>query len=123
MILMNDISPKLQNQINQYQQMQQQIQVIASQRYQLEAQLKELTRALEELNKLDADSSIYKNIGSLMIRVKDRETVIRELSEQKETLDIRVKTVERQEKHLREQYQSLQDELSRELGQKKDESN
>jgi prefoldin beta subunit len=58
-----------------------------------------------------------------MIRVKDRETVIRELSEQKETLDIRVKTVERQEKHLRERYQSLQDELSRELGQKKDESN
>ncbi|MBX8631228.1 MAG: prefoldin subunit beta [Thermoplasmata archaeon] len=120
---MNDISPKLQNQINQYQQLQQQIQVIASQRYQLEAQLKELTRAIEELNRLEPDAPIYKNVGSLMLRVKDRESVVKELTEQKETLDIRVKTVERQEKHLRERYQSIQDELSRELGQKKDEAN
>ncbi len=120
---MNDISPKLQNQINQYQQLQQQIQVLASQRYQLEAQLKEVVRAEDELKDLQPDAPIYKNLGSLMVRAKDRESIVKELSEQKETLDIRVKTVERQEKHLRERYQSLQEELNRELGPKKDEGN
>ena len=120
---MNDISPKLQNQINQYQQLQQQIQVLSSQRYQLEVQLKEVTKAEEELRNLQPGAPVYKNIGSIMIRAKDNESVAKELSEQRETLDVRVKSIERQEKHLRERYQSLQDELSRALGPKKDEGN
>ncbi len=113
---MNDISPKLQNQISQYQQIQQQIQVLSSQRYQLEAQSREVSKALEELNGLQQDAVIYKNVGSLMIKAKDRETVLKDLTEQKETLDIRVKSIEKQEKHLRERYQSLQEELSKVLG-------
>lgn len=119
---MNDMSPKLQSQITQYQQLQQQIQVLSSQRYQLEAQSKEVGRAIEELNGMQADAAIYKNVGSLMIRAKDREIVLKELTEQKETLDVRVKSLEKQEKHLRERYQSLQEELSRVLGPKKDEA-
>lgn len=118
---MNDLSPKLQNQLSQYQQLQQQIQVLSSQRYQLEAQAREVSKAIEEVNGMQPDASIYKNVGSLMIRAKDRESVLKDLSEQKETLEIRVKSVEKQEKHLRERYQSLQDELSRALGPKKDE--
>ncbi|MEM3851781.1 MAG: prefoldin subunit beta [Methanomassiliicoccales archaeon] len=113
---MNDISPKLQSQLNQYQQLQQQIQVISSQRFQFEAQSKEVTRAIEELQSLPEDAVIYKNIGSLLIKSGNRESVLKELNEQKETLDVRVKTLERQEKHLRERYQSLQEELSKELG-------
>ncbi len=119
---MNDMSPKLQSQISQYQQLQQQIQVLSSQRYQLEAQSKEVSKAVEELNGLQPDAAIYKNVGSLMIRAKDRDTILKDLTEQKETLDVRVKSLEKQEKHLRERYQSLQDELSRVLGQKKDET-
>lgn len=121
---MNDLSPKLQNQIAQYQQLQQQIQVLASQRYQLEAQVKEVARAIDELNAMEPDAVIYRNVGSLMIRAKDRESVLKDLTEQKETLEIRAKSVEKQEKHLRERYQSLQEELSKELGpmQKKEET-
>lgn len=119
---MNDISPKLQNQITQYQQLQQQIQVLSSQRYQLEAQSREVAKAIEELNGLQPDAAIYKNVGSLMIKAKDRESVLKDLSEQKETLDIRVKSIEKQEKHLRDRYQSLQEELSKVLGPKKDEA-
>lgn len=117
---MNDISPKLQNQLAQYQQLQQQIQVLSSQRYQFEAQSKEVARAIEELNSLPEDAVIYKNIGSLLIRSGTRESVLKDLNEQKETLEVRMKTVERQEKFLRERYQALQDELSKELGEQKE---
>jgi prefoldin beta subunit len=113
---MNDISPKLQNQIAQYQQLQQQIQVLSSQRYQFEAQSKEVARAIEELNALPEDAVIYKNIGSLLIRSGNKASVLKDLTEQKETLEVRMKALEKQEKFLRERYQALQEELSRELG-------
>ena len=48
---MNSISPQLQNQINQYQQLQQQLQNVTTQRMQMESQLKELKHTSEELAK------------------------------------------------------------------------
>ena len=70
---MNSISPQLQNQIAQFQQLQQQLQAVSSQKIQMEAQLKEVERTMEELDKATGD--IYKNVGSLMIKVDDKEAV------------------------------------------------
>ena len=79
---MNDMSPKLQNQLSQYQQLQQQIQVLSSQRYQLEAQSREVAKAIEELNGMQADAAIYKNVGALMIKAKDRESGLKVVTEE-----------------------------------------
>ena len=46
---MNSISPQLQNQIAQFQQLQQQLQAVTSQKIQMEAQVKEIERTMEEL--------------------------------------------------------------------------
>lgn len=108
-----EISPQLQNKLAQFQQMQQQIQVISSQKFQLEAQLRDTERAITELEKSSKDTAIYKSVGSLMVKADDKESVEKELSEKKETLDIRIKALDRQEKHLMEKYQSLQQELSK----------
>jgi len=113
---MNEMSPKLQNQIAQLQQLQQQLQAILSQKFQIEAQLRETERTMEELEKTPDDHTIYKNVGSLLIKVKDKETIKGELQEEKETLEVRVKTLDRQEKQLRERYQGLQEQLSKALG-------
>ncbi|MEK6987078.1 MAG: prefoldin subunit, partial [Candidatus Thermoplasmatota archaeon] len=59
---MKEISPQLQNQIAQYQQLQQQLQVLASQRLQLEAKLREIEGTLEELGKISPDTQVYKSI-------------------------------------------------------------
>ena len=108
-----EISPQLQNKIAQFQQMQQQIQVISSQKFQLEAQLRDTERAMAELEKAASDTPIYKTVGSLMVKAEDKESVSKELSEKKETLDVRIKALDRQEKHLMEKYQSLQQELTK----------
>jgi prefoldin beta subunit len=118
----DEISPQLQNKIAQFQQMQQQIQVLSSQKFQLEAQLRDTERAIEELAKAPDEAPIYKSVGSLMVRAENKESIEKELAEKKETIDIRIKALDRQEKHLVEKYQTLQQELSQALSAGKQES-
>lgn len=113
---MREIPPQLQNQINQFRQLQQQLQVITAQRVQMETRLKEIEVTLEELSKADEKAPIYKSIGSLLIRAKKPADVAKELEDQKETLTIRVKTLEKQEKSLAERYERMQQQISEALG-------
>jgi len=110
-----EIPPQVQNQLAQFQQLQQQLQVLATQRLQLEAKLRETDGTLEELGKVGADTPVYRSTGSLLIRVEDREALKKELEEQKETLGIRVNTIKKQEKSLGERYEQLQQKLSQAL--------
>lgn len=114
---MDDISPKLQNQIAQFQQLQQQLQNVLQQKFRMEAQLKELEMTIEELKKVGPETPVYRNVGSLMIAVKDKENLLKEVEDDKETTEIRVKTLDRQEKMFREKYQVMQDQISKALGQ------
>ena len=113
---MKEISPQLQNQIQQYQQLQQQLQVLGSQRIQLEAKLREIDNTLEELGKLPDDSTVYKSIGVLLVQADDRDALKKELDDHKETLTIRVKSIQKQEKALGERYEDLQKKIQTALG-------
>ncbi len=76
---MNGISPQLQNQIAQYQQVQQQLQAVSSQKMQYEAQRRELARTLEELDASTGD--VYRSVGSLLVKVDDRAALRAEIEE------------------------------------------
>ncbi|HWG90983.1 MAG TPA: prefoldin subunit beta [Candidatus Thermoplasmatota archaeon] len=111
-----DLPPQLQNQLQQLQQLQSQAQVVVQQRQQMEVSARDLDRTLEELEKAAPDAVIYRSIGGLLIRAKDRDTLLADLREQKETTDVRLQTVKRQEERLRERMTSLQKELQAALG-------
>lgn len=113
---MKEISPQLQNQIAQYQQLQNQLQVLASQRVQLEAKLREIEGTLEELTKVADGTPVYKSIGMLLVRQDDREALKKELEEHKETLTIRVKSLQKQEKALSQRYEDLAGKIQSALG-------
>ena len=110
---MDSVSPQVQNQIAQFQQLQQQLQAVLTQKLQMDAQVREMTRTVEELGKAPQDAVIYKSAGSLMIKADGKESVLKDLEERKETLEIRLKGVERQEKALREKYQAMQDQINK----------
>jgi prefoldin beta subunit len=112
---MRELPPQVQNQLAQFQQLQQQLQVLASQRLQLEAKLREVTGTIEELGKVGPETPVYRSTGALLVRVEDREGLKKELEEQKETLEIRVNTIKKQEKSLGERYEDLQAKLSQAL--------
>jgi prefoldin beta subunit len=113
--MMDSIPPKVQNQIAQFQQLTQQIQMVATQKIQIEAQVRELEKTVQELEKVGDDSSVYRNVGSLLLQVKDKAALLNELKEQKETAEVRVKTLDRQDKHLRERHQNLQQQIAQAL--------
>ncbi|NLN72196.1 MAG: prefoldin subunit beta [Thermoplasmatales archaeon] len=111
---MNNMSPQLQNQIAQFQQVQQQLQATSNQKIQMEAQKKEMERTIDELGKSEGD--VYKNVGSLLLKVKDKEEVKNEIQDSMETMEIRIKSLDRQEKGLREKYENLQAVINKSLG-------
>ena len=113
--MMDNIPPKVQNQIAQFQQLTQQIQMVTTQKIQLEATTREVERTIAELEKVTDETAVFKNVGSLLIQVKDRQALLTELKEQKETSEVRVKTLDRQDKHLRERHKSLQDQITQAL--------
>jgi prefoldin beta subunit len=106
---------KLQNDLKQFQRLQQDLSNVAQQRLQIDLKLRETVHTLEELKGLPADASLYRPVGGLLAKAKDRAEVESILSEERETLEVRVKAMERQENHLKEKYTAMQRELSEAL--------
>ena len=111
---MNSISPQLQNQINQYQQLQQQLQNLTAQRMQMESQLKELKHTSEELAK--AKGGVYRNVGGIMFEVTDKEALAVEIEDSIETMEIRVHGLKNQETSLKEKYEALGQSINAAMG-------
>lgn len=111
----SEIPPQVQNQIAQLQQLQAQLQATGRQRMQLEAMLRDSENALEELEKVGEEHVIYKSVGELMIKSR-RDEVKEELAEKKETYELRIKTLERQEERLQKRQQQLQEQVRQALG-------
>lgn len=108
-----EIPAKIQNQIAQYQQIQQQLQLISSQRVQINSQLEEVKTTLEEVENLKKGTPVYKLAGNLLVKVTDMDVLKKDLEEQKETSSIKVKSLERQEKQLKERFIGLQQEITK----------
>ena len=110
-----EMSPQLQDQINRFQQLKAQVQVIAQQRQQIEIQLRETEEALEELEKIDAGTPFYKSIGALLIKTKSKSEVKKDLISNKETLELRKTTLEKQEGRSQEKLNELQSKIQNTL--------
>lgn len=103
---------KVQNDIKQFQRLQQELAAVSQQRLQMDLKLRETKHTLEELKGLPEGTALYRPIGGLLVRAKDRQEVESMLTEDQETLEVRLKAVERQENNLKERYQTLQREIS-----------
>lgn len=109
------IPAKLQNDLKQFQRLQQDLGTMNQQRMQIELKLREVTHTLDELKALPEESAIYRPIGSLIVKAKDRKEVEEILGEEKETLEVRAKALERQENSLKERYTNMQKDISAQI--------
>lgn len=116
-----EMSPQLQDQINRFQQLRMQMESISQQRQQVESRLNETNEALEEVNKVDDETPIFRSIGSILVKAKSKDEVSKELESTKESLELRKKTLEKQEGRTKEKLNELQSQvqnaLSRSRGQ------
>lgn len=95
------IPPWLQEQLMKMQQAQQSLQSIHMQKQQLEMDLAESEKALEELKKASDDDPVYKHAGSILIKSNKKE-LIAELEERKELANTRSTVLTKQETRVKE---------------------
>jgi len=108
------LPPQVQQRLVRLQQLQQTLQGVLTQKQQLELELTEIEQALDELEKLTDNATIYKSIGSLLVK-SEKGKVTTDLNERKELLDMRVNVLGKQEERLRSQVKELQTKLQRDL--------
>ena len=108
------LPPEIQQRLLKLQQLQQTLQGVMAQKQQLEMQLGEVEEALNELEKMNETSVIYKSIGALLVK-SQKNTVTEELKERKELLTMRVEVLAKQDDRLRTQAKDLQEKLQQDL--------
>ena len=107
---MNNISPKVQNQLNMLQQLQQQLQNILQQKAQYELAVREAKRAQEEIKDSADDAVMSMSVGTVMMQ-KKKDVVDAKLTEKVETLELRIKSLEKQEKMMQTKFEQLQGQI------------
>ncbi len=107
---MENIPPKVQNQLAMLQQLQQQLQTVVTQKAQYELTIREARRAIEDLGDVAEDAAVFMNVGNVMMQ-KSRDQVLNSLNERIETLELRVKSLEKQEKVLQNRFEQLSSQI------------
>ncbi len=109
-----ELPPQLQEQLARLQQMQQTLQAVLTQKQQLEIENSEAEKAVQELEKATDDTTVYKSVGSLLVK-SDRQSLLKELKERKELLGTRITVLGRQEERTKERMKELQEKLQEKL--------
>ena len=112
------ISKQTEQKLMQLQLLEQNIQSITIQKQQFSNQLLEIENALKEVQNTD---SAYKIVGNIMVLTKQKD-LVEDLSQKKELANLRIQSIEKQEKKLREKATELQNEVVSKLKAEKQEA-
>jgi prefoldin beta subunit len=110
----NELPPWLKEQISRLQQLQQNLQAIMMQKQQIELEIVETERALEELSKTNTSDSIYKAAGPLLIK-SEKDPIEKELTEKKELANTRVMVLGKQELRVKENLKEVENKINQML--------
>jgi prefoldin beta subunit len=106
-----ELPPWLREQVARLQQLQQNLQAIMMQKQQVELEIVETDRALEEIKKAVGEDTVYKSAGPLLIKSK-REDVMKELQEKKELSNTRVMVLSKQETRVKDNLKEVENKIN-----------
>ncbi len=109
------IPPELQQYLVKLQQLRAKLNQILTEKNIVQAQLREAERALEILRNLSSETPIYRSAGHLMVRVS-KEEAERDLSDKKDILELRLKSLEKQESSLNTEIKGIEGKINEILG-------
>jgi len=113
-----ELPPWFKEQLGRLGQLQQSLQAIQMQKQQVEVEIVEIDKALEELKKITGEDAVYKSAGPVLIKA-NRDDVVKELEEKKELSNTRVMVLTKQETRVKENLKEIQtkiDEMVRGAG-------
>ena len=106
-----ELPPWLKEQLSRLQQLQQNLQAIMMQKQQVEIEIVETDRALEELKKIGTDDIVYKSAGPLLIKSK-KEDLLKELGEKKELSNTRAMVLAKQETRVKDNLKEVENKIN-----------
>ena len=109
----NKISKEAEEKIADIQLLEQNLQNFLMQKQTLQAQLIETDSAFDELDKSDTS---YKIIGNIMVK-SDKKELKDQLEQKKNIIELRIKSIEKQEEKIREKMKKLQSEVMSQMGE------
>lgn len=101
------IGPEAQQILLELQTYQQQMQTVMLQKESLSIQKMENDKAIEELEKT-AHDEVFKTVGPILIK-STKNDLLAELKERQETIDLRLKTMQKQETRIRDKLKESQE--------------
>ena len=104
-----DQSKEIQEKIQELQILEHNLQSILAQKQSIQIELNEVENALNELKKTKDET--YKVLSGIMIKA-DKNTLIKELEEKKKLSDLRISSIEKQEKLIEDKAMHLKEEVS-----------
>ena len=104
-----------QDKITELNQIEQNLHQFLEQRQAFQTQLLEIESALKEIKQTEKS---YKIIGNIMVAA-EKDDLEKELGSKKEMLSVRIKTIENQEKKIKEKAQKLQKEVMENMEKEK----
>ena len=90
--------------------LQQTFEFLTSQKLQTESTLRETGLAIDQLEKIDSTTTVYKAIGGILVK-SDRNRLLDEKKSMKVTLEMRVKTLQQKENRVKTQIETLRKSL------------
>tara|TARA_B100000029_G_C17428665_1_gene907047 strand:+ start:241 stop:621 length:381 start_codon:yes stop_codon:yes gene_type:complete len=110
---MSDITPEnVQEKLNLFQQIQQQVQNLSQQVSQIDMSIGETERTLEEIKDVGNEATLYRAIGSVMKKIDKPEKLKKDLEEEKERMEIRNKSLKTQVQKMNEELEEMQKQLA-----------
>ncbi len=113
--MQGNLPPEAQEKIEELQGLQETAQTVAVQKQEAESTLNESKTALEQLEKIDEDTQMYRQVGELLVETTYDEAED-DLEEKVDSLEIRLETLEKQEDRIQQQFERLQEDLEELLG-------
>lgn len=106
-----ELPPWLREQLSRLQQLQQNLQAVMMQKQQVELEVVETDRALEELRKIEGDNAVYKGAGPLLIKT-NKDDVLKELEERKELSNTRITVLGKQETRIKDNLKEVENKIN-----------
>ena len=110
-----EFSKETEEKVRQLQMFEQNMHSIITQKQTFQSQILEIENALSELK--NAEGKVYKIVGTIMIDAT-KDNLEKDLNERKEVLDLRLKSLKKQEDDFRERAEKLQKEVMVEIENK-----
>ena len=90
--------------------LQQSFEFITSQRLQIESTFRETELAIEELEKINPEDTVYKTIGGILVK-SEKNKLLDEKKSLKVTLEMRLKTLKQKEERVKTQIETMRKSL------------